>query len=169
MQLFAANNDAPRHQVGGGVTALKVAITDRMAKAVDDAGGPERDPHHLDRPDGDANGAEQQQVDDPHDRHAQQRVRRIDFAFDPVVRAVFAVDAQGLGVLGLGAVQLGAFAQYGGQTLDDRAVRVVDGFALGVVLAVDGGPLAGVLRRGQPQPEAEEVFQAGIELQGAMG
>jgi len=48
-------------------------------------------------------------------------------------------------------------------------VRVVDGFAFGVVLAVDGGPLASVLRRGQPQPEAEEVFQAGIELQGAVG
>jgi hypothetical protein len=46
---------------------------------------------------------------------------------------------------------------------------IVDGFALGVVFAVDGGPLAGVLRRGQPQPEAEEVFQAGIELERAMG
>ena len=140
-----------------------------MAQAVDHTGGPEWNPHHLDRPDGDADGAEQQQVDYAHDRHAQQRVGGVNLAFDPVIRAVLAVDAQGFGVFGLGAVQLGTFAQHRGQALDHRAVRVVDGFALGVVFAVDSGPLAGVLRRGQPQPEAEEVFQAGIELQGAMG
>ncbi|MNG25004.1 hypothetical protein D3C84_1097970 [compost metagenome] len=29
-----------------------------------------------------------------------------------------------------------------------------------------GGPFAGVLRRGQPQPEAEEVLERAIELQG---
>jgi len=73
------------------------------------------------------------------------------------------------GVFRFGAVQLGAFAQNGGQPFDDRAVRVVDGFAFCVVFAVDSCPLAGVLRRGQPQPEAEEMFQAGIELKRAMG
>ncbi len=49
-----------------------------------------------------------------------------------------------------------------------RAVRVVRGFAFGVVLAVDGGPLAGVHRRGQPQPETEEVLERRVQLQRAM-
>ena len=140
-----------------------------MAQAVDHTGGPEWNPHHLDRPDSDTDGAEQQKIDHTHDCHTQQRVRRVESAFDPVVRAVLAVDAQGLGVLRFGAIELGAFAQYGRQAFNDGTVWIVDGFAFGVVLAVDGGPLAGVLRRGQPQPEAEEVFQASIELQGAMG
>jgi len=43
-------------------------------------------------------------------------------------------------------------------------VRVIDGFAFCVVFAVDGCPLAGILGSGQPQPEAEEVFQTRIEL-----
>ncbi|MNH23154.1 hypothetical protein D3C79_830410 [compost metagenome] len=63
VQLFATDDDAPRHQVGGSVAALEVAIAERMAQAVDHTGRPEGNPHHLDGPDGDADGAEQQQVD----------------------------------------------------------------------------------------------------------
>ncbi|MCY1427405.1 hypothetical protein D9M71_432510 [compost metagenome] len=169
MQFFAANQDAPRHQVGRRIAAFEVAVADGMAQAIDHAGGPHRDPHHLDGPDGDADGAEQQQVDNAHDRDAQQREAAVEVALDPVFGAVLAVDAQRLGVFRFGAVQLGAFAQHRGQPLDDRAVRVIDGFAFGVMLAVDGRPLAGVLRRGQPQPETEEMLQAAIQLQGAMG
>ena len=168
MQLFATDDDAPRHQVGRCVAAFEVAIADRMPQAVDHTGGPERDPHHLDRPDGDADGAEQQHVDNAHEGHAQQRIAGIELAFDPVVRAVLAVDAQGLGVFRLGAVQLGTFAQHGGQALDHRAVRVIDGFALGVVLAVDGRPLAGVLAGGQPQPETEEMLECRVQFQRAV-
>nr|GFB59509.1 hypothetical protein [Tanacetum cinerariifolium] len=132
--LFAADQDAPRHQIGRGIAALEVAIADRMTQTVDHASRPDRNPHHLDGPDGDADDAEQRQ-----------RVR----------------------VLRLGAIQLGAFAQHGGQPFDDRAVRVIDGFAFGVMLAVDGGPLAGVLRRGQPQPETEKVLEPGVEFERA--
>ncbi|MCY1429962.1 hypothetical protein D9M71_458970 [compost metagenome] len=166
MQLFATDDDAPRHQVGGGVAALEVAVAEGVAQAVDHAGGPERDPHHLHRPDGDADGAEQQQVDHRHQRDAAQLVARVEVALDPVFRAVLAVDAQGFGVARLFTVKLGTFAQHRAQALVQRAVRVVGGFALGVVLAVHGGPFAGVLRRGQPQPEAEEVLERAIELQG---
>ncbi|MCY1437316.1 hypothetical protein D9M71_534730 [compost metagenome] len=48
-------------------------------------------------------------------------------------------------------------------------MRIVDGLAFGVVLAVDGCPLAGVLRRGQPQPETEKVLEPGVEFQRAVG
>ncbi|MNZ48716.1 hypothetical protein D3C78_664660 [compost metagenome] len=169
VQLFAADDDAPRHQVGRGVAAFEVAITDGMAKAIDDPGGPERNPHHLHRPDGDADGAEQQQVDDRHQGDATQLVARVEVALDPVFRAVLAVDPQGFRVLCLCAVQLGTFAQDGGQSQDHRAVRIVDGLAFGVVLAVDGCPLAGVLRRGQPQPETEKVLEPGVQFQRAVG
>ncbi|MNP35603.1 hypothetical protein D3C76_1289430 [compost metagenome] len=37
-----------------------------------------------------------------------------------------------------------------------------------MVLAVDGGPLAGVHGGGQPQPEAEEVLQRGMQLERAV-
>ena len=136
-----------------------------VAQAVDHAGRPERNPHHLHGPDGDTDGAEQQQVDDGHQCNAAQLVARIEVALDPVLRAVLAINAQGFGVARLFPVQLGALAQYRAQAFVNRAVRVVGGFAFGVVFAMDGGPLACVLRRGQPQPEAEEVLERAVELQ----
>ena len=58
VQLFAANQDAPGQDIGGRVAALEVAVAQRMAQTVDDTGGEHRDPHHLNRPDGDAKHAE---------------------------------------------------------------------------------------------------------------
>lgn len=168
VQFFATNDDAPRHQVGRGVAALEVAVADSMAKAVDHAGGPERNPHHLHGPDGDADGAEQQQVDDCHQGDAAQLVARVEVALDPVLWAVLAIDTQGFRIACLFPVEFGPFAHHRGQALYDRAVRVVDGFALGVVLAVDGGPLTGVLCGGQPQPETEEMLEPGVEFQRAV-
>ena len=51
---------------------------------------------------------------------------------------------------------------------DLRAVRIFFGLALGVVLAVDRGPLLGHLAGGQPQPETEEVARDGMQLQRAV-
>jgi hypothetical protein len=53
--------------------------------------------------------------------------------------------------------------------LDLGAVRVFFGFALGVVLAVDGDPLLGHHAGAEPQPEAEEVRGDRAEVHGAMG
>ncbi len=60
-------------------------------------------------------------------------------------------------VLGFLAIQLGAFQQHFADAAGLRAVRIVLGLALGVVLAVDGGPFLGHHTRRQPEPEAEEV------------
>ncbi|MNM61401.1 hypothetical protein D3C81_727020 [compost metagenome] len=168
VQLFAADDDAPRHQVGGGVAAFEVAIADGMPQAIDDASGPHRNPHHLHGPDGQAERAEQRQIDERHQGHAGDGEARIDIPLQPVIRAVLAVDAQGFGVLRLFLIQFGALAQDRAQALVDRAVRVIGGFAFGVVLAVDGSPLAGIHRRGQPQPETEEMLQRGMQLERAM-
>jgi hypothetical protein len=168
VQLLAADQDAPGHQVGGGVAALEVAVADGMAEAVDHARRPHRNPHHLHRPHGHAEHAEQGQVDDCHEDDAAHREAAVDVALEPVIGAVLAVDAQGLLVLRLFLVQLGTFAQHGAQALDHRAVRVVDGLAFGVVLAVDGGPLAGVLTGADPQPETEEVLERRVQFQSAV-
>ena len=113
VQFFATNEDAPRHQIGRSIAALKVAITDRMAQTVDHARGPHRDPHHLHRPDGQADGAEQQQINHQHQGYAQQLVSRIKIALDPVFRAVFAVNTQRFRILCFFAIQLCTFSQNG--------------------------------------------------------
>ncbi len=60
VQLLTADQDAPGHQVGGRIAALEVAITQRVAQAVDHAGGPQRNPEHLHGPDAQTDDAEQQ-------------------------------------------------------------------------------------------------------------
>ena len=165
VQFFTADQDAPGHQIGGSVAAFEVAVADSMAKTVDDACGPHRNPHHLDRPDGDASHTEQGQIDDRHQGHTTNRVAAVDIALNPVVRAVLAVDAQRLLILRLFLIEFGTFAQHGAQPLDNRTVWVIDGFALGMMLAVDGRPLTGVLAGGQPQPEAEEMLECRMQLQ----
>ena len=46
VQFFAADQDAPRHDVGAGVFRLESAITPVVADAVDDAGGEELHNNH---------------------------------------------------------------------------------------------------------------------------
>jgi len=140
VQLFATDEDAPGHEVGRRITAFEVAIADRVTETVDHTGGPERNPDHLHGPHGEAERAEQRQVDQQHQHDAGIGKTRIEVALDPVVRAVLAIDAQGFLVLRLLHVQLGALAHDRAQPLVYRAVRVVGGLAFGVVLAMDGSP-----------------------------
>jgi hypothetical protein len=69
------------------------------------------------------------------------------------------------GHLGFSAIQLAAGQQHGLDAACDGAVRVVHGFALGVVLAVDGHPFLGHHAGGQPQPETEEVRDHRVQFQ----
>ena len=47
-------------------------------------------------------------------------------------------------------------------------MRILDGFALGMVLAMDGGPFLGDHAGREPQPEAEEVRYERMQLERAM-
>ncbi len=85
VQLLAADDDAPGHDVAARVLAGEIAVAPVVADAVDDAGGGDRDPHHLHRPDRGADRPEQHDVDDQHQAAALPRVARIDVALDPVV------------------------------------------------------------------------------------
>ena len=58
VQLFTADQYAPRQNIATGVIGLKVAVAPEVADAVDNTRGENRDPHHLDGPDGDADKAE---------------------------------------------------------------------------------------------------------------
>ena len=55
------------------------------------------------------------------------------------------------------AVQLCTRPKNGFDAMRVGAVRVVHGFALGVVLAVNSDPFLGDLSSAQPQPKAEKV------------
>jgi len=71
----------------------------------------------------------------------------------------------GFHVFGLGTVQLGTLQQHGPDAMHMRAVRVFRLLALGVVLAVDGGPLLGDLTGGQPEPETEKMRGNRMQVQ----
>jgi hypothetical protein len=109
--------------------------------------------------------AQQRHVDDQHQRHALPAETGVEIALDPVVRAAAAVLGNRLGVLGLGAIQLSTLGQHLFQAAGLRAVGVFFGFALGVMLAVDGDPFVGDHASRQPEPEAEEMRRDGTEIQ----
>ena len=66
VQLFAANEKAKRHDIGGGIRAFKIAITEVVTQAVDDARGQHREGQHLNRENQDRWHAEQEDVDQRH-------------------------------------------------------------------------------------------------------
>ena len=169
VQFLATDDQAPGRDVGGGVLRLEIAVAPVMAQAVDHAGGPERNPHHLQRPHGQARQSEQQHVDDEHERHAPHRAAVVQVALQPVVRRAVAVAGQRFGVLRLGAVQLGALPQHLADAVDLRAVRVFGLLAFGVVLAVDRRPGLGGHAGGHPQPEAEEMRRDGVQIERPVG
>ncbi len=65
-------------------------------------------------------------------------------------------------------VQPHAGPQHAVQAVDLRAVRVVGGLALGVVLAVDRGPLLGDHAGREPEPEAEEMRHDRMQVERAV-
>ncbi|MNM53407.1 hypothetical protein D3C81_645100 [compost metagenome] len=168
VQLFAADPERPGRQVGRGVCRFKIAVTPPMAEAVDHSRRPERNPRHLDRPQGDARQAEQHGVDREQQHRPEVGVRGVDMALDPILRRAAPVLFD-IGTLrACFAVQLHAAPEHLADALGDRAVRVVLGFHLGVVLAMDGHPFAGDHRGGQPHPEAEEMRDQRMEIHAAM-
>src|SRR6185436_7416766 len=58
VQLFPADQDSPRHDVGAGVFRLKNPVAPVVPDAVDDARGEQGYPRHLYRPDRDAGESE---------------------------------------------------------------------------------------------------------------
>ena len=168
VQFFAADDQAPWQDIGAGIGRLEIAIAPVVADTVDHAGRGDRDPGHLHRPHGQARQAEQGDVQDQHQANALPAVTGVEIALDPVIRRAVAELDHRFRVLGFGTVELGTAPQHGFDTARLRAVRVVRGLALGVVLAVDGDPFLGHHAGTQPEPEAEKVRWDPVQVHRAM-
>src|SRR5471032_2642661 len=168
VQFLAANQDAERNNVGCRIRAIVVAVAPIVADTVDDAGRRHRYPHHLHGPHGDADGAEQDHVQDQQSDHALPAVFGVQIAFDPVRWRAVAVLFHRFHVLGFSAIQLGALPEHFLDAAGDRAMWIFLGVAFGVVLAMDRRPFLGDLAGGQPQPETEEMTGDGMQFQRAV-
>ena len=168
VQLFATNDESNRRHVRGSVWGLKVPIAPVVTDSVDHAGGPDRNPKHLDRPNRGAPAAKHQDVEDQKRADAQDARARIHMALHPVIRGAVPVFGHGFHVLRFGPIQLHAGQQQRLEPAGLRAVRVFFGFALGVVLAVNGNPLFGHHAGVQPKPEAEEMGDGRMQIEGTV-
>src|SRR6185369_5618800 len=136
--------------VGAGVRRLEIAVAPIVADAVDHTGGGDRDPDHLHGPNDQPGNAEHGDVQDQHQAHALPAEAGVQVALDPVVGRAVTELGQRFPIAGFRTVELGAAPQDGFDAARLRAVRVVHGLALGVVLAVNGDPLLGDHARAQP-------------------
>src|SRR3989344_5838491 len=169
VQLLAADQDAPREDVGAGVADLVIAVAPVMADPVDDAGRKDRNPDHLDRPDGNTDRAEQRHVDHEHQDQAFPAMARVRVALHPVIRRAVAVLLHRFEIVRLFAIKFRALPHHRAYAELPGAVRIVRCFHLGVMLAMDGGPFFRDHAGGQPQPEAEEVTDNGMKIERPMG
>ena len=91
VQLLATGQQPPRHQIAGGVVAFEVAVTQRVAEAIDDARRHDRHRGHLHRDDDDSRDTKQHQIGQNQRKQAQVAVARVHVALDPVIRRATAV------------------------------------------------------------------------------
>src|SRR4030095_2343892 len=135
-----------------------------MSDAIDDAGRHDRDPHHLDRPDGYAERAEQHGIDDQHQTATLQGKARGEIALDPVLWRAMTKFFDGFGIFRLVAIELGALPEDFLDPARLRTVRICVGFDVGMVLTMNGDPFLRHHARRNPQPEAEEVANRWMEI-----
>src|SRR5437773_11941571 len=92
VELLAAKPDGDWGDIPALILHLIVPIADGVADTVDDAGGPERNPQHLDAPHERADEkAEQIDVDSEHQKYAQPVQLRQQMTLDPIVRRTASV------------------------------------------------------------------------------
>ena len=169
MQLLAPDEDGDGIQVGGGVVGLEVAVAPGVAQAVDDAGREDRHGRHLEGKDRDADDTEEQHVQDEQRVDAAGREAQVHIALQPVIRGALAVLGDHVGIAGIHPIEFGALEQHFLQAEHHGAVGVARLLAQGMVLAMDGNPLAGHHAGGHPHPEAKEVAKRGVEVEGPVG
>jgi len=167
MQFFAADNNPPRHDVATGIIGIirfKFAVAKVVADAIDNARGKKRDPHHLHRPDRNADEAEEHEIDNHHDRYADHRMRRIDVLFHPVIGRAPAESLKRATIFRFNLVKVGTFPHDFSDAEDLRAVRIVQRLAARVVFAVHRGPFPGRHAGSHPQPETEEMAHQRVQI-----
>src|SRR6266446_9593776 len=168
MELFAADQDAPRHDIAARVFAQEIAVAPVVSDAIDDARGGDRYPRHLNRPDGRPDRTEQREVDYQHKAAALPGKRRVDIALYPVVRRAETVFLKRFQILRFVAIQLSPLPEHLLDASGLGAVRVVIRLDLRVMLTVDGNPLLGQHPGREPEPETEKVTDHGVQVEAAV-
>lgn len=168
MQLFPADQNAPRNDIRACICRVEVAVPAKMADAVDHATRPERNPDHLDGIYRDADDTKQRNVDHAQQAYAEARVLRIEVPLDPVVRRAVSEFAQRFFILCFGTVKFSTAEQNLPDAVRLRAMRILSGLALRVMLAVYCRPVTCHHTRRQPQPEAETMADGRMQLERAM-
>ena len=169
MQFLATDDQAPGQDITRGIGGLVIAITPIVTDTIDHTGRPERDPHHLHRPQDQAGGTEQRYIEHRHQRDAKKRKARVYVPLEPVIRCQVTIAIEGFPLGRLVPVELAALPQYLADTQDLGAMRIIRRLALCMVLAVYRHPLARHHAGSQPQPETEEVCHDGVQIQGTVG
>jgi hypothetical protein len=123
---------------------------------------------HLHEPDDGASDAEEQEIGKEHDADADETVAAVEAPLDPVIRRAVTIGRDRLAVQRLAPVEPGTAEQHAENPHLLRAVRIVLGLALRVMLAVNRRPLAGDHARGQPEPEPEEMADRRMQAESAM-
>src|SRR3954470_6983394 len=96
MQLFATDENAPWNDIRTGIGHAVAAISEKVPDAVDNAGGPERDPRNLCKPDEKARHyAEYKKVQGESEGDAIDGRLRIQVPLNPVVRRPMPVTLKG--------------------------------------------------------------------------
>src|SRR5205085_11012476 len=92
VKLLAAKPDRDRGDVPALVLDLEIPVAKGVADTIDDSGGPERDPEHLDSPHKRTNEkAEEVDVDAEHQHDAEPVQTAEQVTLEPIVRCAFAV------------------------------------------------------------------------------
>jgi hypothetical protein len=136
VQFLPTDENSPGNNITAGVFRLKVAITPEVTYAVDDTGGKNGSPRHLNGPDGQSDGPKQNDIDDKHQRNTFAAVLVVNILLQPVVRGAMTISFQGFPVLGFRAVEFRPFSQNLPNSDNLRTVRIIDRFAFGMVLAM---------------------------------
>jgi hypothetical protein len=92
----------------------------------------------------------------------------IEVVLEPVVRAALRVLLDRLGLFRFAAIELRAFEHHLLEAEQPRAVRIAFLLAMGMVLTVHGHPLARGRARVEPQPEAADVADHRMQIDGAV-
>ena len=95
MQFLATDDQAPGQDITRRIGGLVIAITPIVADAIDHTRRPERDPHHLHRPQHQAGGTEQRDIKHRHQRDADIWKARVYVPLEPVIRCQVTIAIEG--------------------------------------------------------------------------
>jgi hypothetical protein len=169
VQLLAADENAPRHNVRARVVRRPVAITEPVSETVDDTRCKEWNPQRLGKKNQAAGvNAEEKQIRSAHQDHSGTRVLRVDVPLQPIVRRTVSITPYSIRVVRFLDVEQNPAPQHAVDAEQLRAVRIAQTIPMGMVLPMDGNPFARDHPCREPDPQAEHVARHRVQLESAV-